>query len=154
MTFRPPGGTAFTFQPFRHSASFSWFPGAIFAPYGAWPIPWIFWGGRYYPWWYAQPYMPASLYQQWLWEYGGPERWNPYLPADWSRGFADIPPRPVFVSEHIGQQQLVCNYCGDSPDTLALCADCENAYYCGTKCQAKDYPNHKMIDCTSSKSGN
>ena len=38
-----------------------------------------------------------------------------------------------------------CSVCEKIDSNILMCARCKNTYYCSTKCQHIDYPNHKTI---------
>lgn len=42
-----------------------------------------------------------------------------------------------------------CSVCGKMDSNILICSRCKNTYYCSTKCQHIDYPNHKTICCSS-----
>ena len=39
---------------------------------------------------------------------------------------------------------VVCAHCGVASAKLLRCGRCKTAQYCGSKCQAKHYPAHKV----------
>ena len=42
-----------------------------------------------------------------------------------------------------------CSVCDKIDSNILICTRCKNTYYCSTKCQRIDYPNHKTICCSS-----
>ena len=44
-----------------------------------------------------------------------------------------------------GGAAAVCAHCGVASAKLLRCGRCKTAQYCGSKCQAKHYPAHKVV---------
>ena len=78
-----------------------------------------------------------------LWP-GPPKGYRGYVPGPSWR-------RPVVVVERVsvggaaaGGAAVVCAHCGVASAKLLRCGRCKTAQYCGSKCQAKHYPAHKV----------
>lgn len=94
----------------------------------AYPLWWY--GGYWYPWWYAYHVglMDLVLYNEYAAKYGG-------QPATYSG-----PTDPTQL--RVASNALMCSVC-NSVDNLHLCSGCNEAVYCGTECQARDWPLHR-----------
>ena len=78
-----------------------------------------------------------------LWP-GPPKGYRGYVPGPSWR-------RPVVVRAIVGgaadggvPAAAVCSHCGMVSGKLLRCGRCKTAQYCGSKCQAKHYPAHKV----------